>query len=81
MTSTIEDAAPRWYSHPYNRANFYRLAAALTWVPRRLRLGLARQIGRLAPSLMPSERAAIQTSMARFTGATGPRNEPHTNPE
>ena len=75
MTSTIEDAAPRWYSHPYNRGNFYRLAAALTWVPRRLRLGLARQIGRLAPSLMPSERAAIETSMARFTGATGPQLE------
>ena len=71
MTSTIEDVAPRWYSHPYNRANFYRLAAALTWVPRRLRLALARHIGRLAPSLMPSERAAIQTAMTRFTGATG----------
>ncbi len=70
-TSTIEDASPRWYSHPYNRANFYRLAAALAWVPRRLRLGLARQVGRLAPSLMPGERAAIETSMARFTGATG----------
>ena len=75
MTSTIEDAAPRWYSHPYNRANLYRLAAALTWVPRRLRLALARQIGRLAPSRMPSERAAVQTAMARFTGATGPQLE------
>ena len=73
MTSTLEDAAPRWYSHPYNRANFYRLAAALTWVPRRLRLAVARQVGRLAPSLMPSERAAIETSMARFTGANGPQ--------
>ena len=71
MTSTIEEVAPRWYSHPYNRANFYRLAAASTWVPRRLRLALARHIGRLAPSLMPSERAAIQTAMTRFTGATG----------
>src|SRR6185437_2342994 len=75
MTSTLEDAAPRWYSHPYNRANFYRLAAALTWVPRRLRLAVARQVGRLAPSLMPGERAAIETSMARFTGATGPQLE------
>jgi len=75
MTSTIEDAAPRWYSHPYNRANFYRLAAALAWVPRRFRLALARQIGRLAPSRMPGERAAVQTAMARFTGATGPQLE------
>src|SRR4029077_5866014 len=75
MTSTFEDAAPRWYSHPYNRGNFYRLAAARHPGQRRLRLGLARQIGRLAPSLMPSERAAIETSMARFTGATGPQLE------
>src|SRR5690349_21914365 len=73
MTSTLEDAAPRWYSHPYNRANFYRLAAALTWAPRRLRLAVARQVGRLAPSLMPSDRAAIATAMARFTGANRPQ--------
>ena len=73
MTSSIDEAGPRWYSHPYNRANFYRLAAALTWVPRRWRLALARRIGRLAPSRMPSEWAAIQKAMTRFTGATGSR--------
>jgi lauroyl/myristoyl acyltransferase len=73
MTSSLEEAAPRWHSHPYNRANLYRLAAALSWVPRRLRLALARRIGRLAPSLMPAERAAIQTAMTRFTGASGSR--------
>lgn len=71
MTSRIAGAERRWYSHPYNRPDFYRLAAGLSWVPRRLRLALARQIGRLAPSLMPTERAAIQKAMTRFTGATG----------
>jgi len=71
MTSGIEQAAPRWYSHPYNRANLYRLAAALSRVPRPLRLAIARRIARLAPSLMPSERAAVQKTMTRVTGATG----------
>jgi lauroyl/myristoyl acyltransferase len=72
-TPGIDGAAPRWYSHPYNRADFYRLAAGLSWVPRRLRLALARNVGRLAPSLMPTERAAIRTAMSRFTGLAGPR--------
>src|SRR5216684_2032913 len=71
MTSSIDRAGQRWYSHSYNRPNFYRLAAALSWVPRRGRLALARHIGRLAPSLMPAERAAIQKAMTRFTGVTG----------
>lgn len=71
MPASIDRAAFRWYSHSYNRPNLYRLAAALGWVPRRWRLALARHIGRLAPSLMPTERAAIQKAMTRFTGATG----------
>lgn len=40
-------------------------------MPRRLRLALARQIGRLAPSFMPAERAAIHKTMTRLTGASG----------
>lgn len=71
MTSSIDEAARRWYSHPYNRPDFYRLAAGLSWLPRRLRLALARHIGRLAPSLMPAERAAVRKTMTRFTGVTG----------
>jgi lauroyl/myristoyl acyltransferase len=66
---------PRWYSHAYNRADLYRLAAALGWLPRRGRLALARQLGRLATSLMPVERAMIQRTMARMTGASGARLE------
>ncbi|HUG36964.1 MAG TPA: lysophospholipid acyltransferase family protein [Candidatus Limnocylindrales bacterium] len=61
----------RWHSHPYNRARFYQLAGALRWVPRPARLALARQVGRLGPRLMPAERAAIETTMTRVTGATG----------
>ena len=66
---------PRWYSHAYNRADFYRVAAGLAWLPRGARLGLARQLGRLAPRWMPVERAAIRNTLARVTGATGPRLE------
>jgi lauroyl/myristoyl acyltransferase len=71
MTSSIDRVGPRWYAHSYNRPNLYRLAATLSWVPRRLRLALARHIGRLAPARMPAERAAIRKAMTRFTGATG----------
>jgi lauroyl/myristoyl acyltransferase len=70
-----EAAGRRWYSHPYNRPELYRLAAGLGWLPRRLRLGLARQIGRLAPALMPAERAAVRRTMGELTGATGSRLE------
>lgn len=66
---------PRWYSHVYNRAGLYRLAAALGRLPRPLRLGLARKLGRLAPWLTPVERAAIRTTLSRVTGATGSRLE------
>ena len=70
----LDEGAPRrWHAHPYNRAELYRLAAGLGWLPRRLRLGIARQIGRLAPALMPVEREAIRATMAGLTGATGPR--------
>jgi lauroyl/myristoyl acyltransferase len=65
----------RWHSHAYNRADLYRLAAGLGWLPRPMRLGLARKIGRLAPRLMPVERAVIRKTLARVTGATGPRLE------
>jgi lauroyl/myristoyl acyltransferase len=66
---------PRWYSHPYNRAIFYRLAAASGWLPRPVRLGLARQLGRLAPRYLPGERAAVRATLGRTTGATGARLE------
>jgi lauroyl/myristoyl acyltransferase len=66
-------AAPQWYSHGFNRAELYRLAAAGRWAPRAVRLGLARQLGRLAPWLMPLERAVVRNTLQRMTGATGRR--------
>ncbi len=75
LTSTRPARRPRWYTHSYNRADFYRVAASLGWLPRRARLGLARQLGHLAPRWMPLERAAIRNTLERVTGATGARLE------
>ena len=66
---------PRWYSHAYNRADLYRLAAALGWLARPVRLGLARKLGRFALGFMPVERAVIRKTLERVTGATGARLE------
>jgi len=73
VTSSVDGVARRWYSHRYNRPDLYGLAARLGWLPRPLRLALARQIGRLAPRLVPAERAAIRETLAQFTNATGSR--------
>jgi lauroyl/myristoyl acyltransferase len=75
LTSDRPARRPRWYSHAYNRADFYRLAAGLGWLPRPARLGLARRLGRFAPRWMPVERAAVGNTLARVTGATGSRLE------
>jgi lauroyl/myristoyl acyltransferase len=66
---------PRWYWHPYNRATLYRFAEALGWVPRGLRLGLARRLGQLAPRFLPSEREAVGRTLERVTGVSGARLE------
>ena len=70
--ASARPAAWRWYSHPYNRATLYRLAGALGVVPRPVRLGLARGLGRLGARWVPAERIAIRTALARFTGAKEP---------
>lgn len=62
---------PRWHAHPYNRPELYRLTAVLGWLPRRMRLRLARRVGRLAQSFLPGERAVIRKTMGVMTGATG----------
>jgi lauroyl/myristoyl acyltransferase len=64
---------PRWHGHPYNRAALYRLAEALSVVPRGLRLGLARQVGRLAPRFLPAERQAIEKALGLISDASGAR--------
>jgi len=62
---------PQWYAHPYNRAELYRLTAAMGWLPRRMRLGLARRVGHLAPTFLPAERAVVRRTLAVMTGASG----------
>jgi lauroyl/myristoyl acyltransferase len=64
---------PRWYVHPYNRVEFYRLATAMGWLPRNLRLALAQRVGWLAARLLPRERAVIGKTLGVVTGATGGR--------
>src|SRR5262245_26282208 len=66
-------APPQWYAHCYNRAELYRMAAALSWLPRRARLGLARGVGRLAARRLPAERAVVARTLGVMTGATGHR--------
>ena len=72
-SALTEGARPQWYAHGYNRAEFYRLAAAMGWLPRRVRLSLARRVGRLAQSFLPAERAATRKTLEVMTGASGPR--------
>jgi lauroyl/myristoyl acyltransferase len=64
---------PRWYGHPYNRANFYRLAEAMSVIPRSFRLAVARGLGRLASRFLPAERAAVRKTLEAITGASGTR--------
>ena len=64
---------PRWYSHAYNRPEVYRLAAAMGWLPRPARLGLARAIGRAARRLFPAERAVVRATLEVMTAASGAR--------
>jgi lauroyl/myristoyl acyltransferase len=72
-SALTEGARPQWYAHGYNRAELYRLAAAMGWLPRGLRLGLSRRVGRLAQSFLPAERAATRRTLEVMTGATGRR--------
>src|SRR2546428_6229022 len=65
--------SPRWYAHPYNRVELYRLTAALGWLRGRVPLGLARRVGHFALSFLPGERAVVQKTLGVMTGATGRR--------
>jgi len=78
VRTVVDDSAtarPRWYWHPYNRANLYRLAEVTGSIPRGARLVLARGLGRLAPRFLPAEQAAVRTALALSTGASGARLE------
>jgi lauroyl/myristoyl acyltransferase len=65
--------SPRWHFHSYNRAALYRIAEALSIVPRGARLALARGLGRLAPRFLPREQLAVRRALEVITGASGAR--------
>jgi lauroyl/myristoyl acyltransferase len=65
--------SPRWHFHSYNRAALYRIAEALSVVPRAARLALARGLGRLAPRVLPREQLAVRHALEIITGASGAR--------
>src|SRR6266545_5284915 len=66
-------AVTPWHRHPYNRAAFYRLAETMRWVPRTVRLVLARRLGHLALHRLPAERAVVRRTLGIITGASGRR--------
>ncbi len=64
---------------PRNRAEFYRLVAALAWLPRSARLALAGRVGRLVSRPLPAEQAVIRKTLGAVTGATDWRLEELTS--
>lgn len=71
LTTVVDPRPSRWYSHAYNRAGLYRLAEGLGVLPRRLRLALARRLGRLAVARLADERAVVRRNLEVMTGASG----------
>jgi len=60
-------ARPPWYSHRLNRLVYYRVAGVVAGLlPRRLRLGVARLVGRVAARCLPEERARVGGNLARI---------------
>jgi len=64
----------RWYSHPYNRGWYYRLArVAAQALPRRGRRTLAGVLARVALRLLPVERENVRQNLRRvLRGVDGP---------
>ena len=57
----------RWYSHPYNRGRYYRLASlAAQALPRRGRRALAGVLARVALRILPVERESIRQNLGRI---------------
>ncbi len=65
----------RWYSHPYNRGRYYRLArVAAQALPRRGRRALADALGRVAPMILPVERESIRQNLSRILAGVDERS-------
>ena len=69
---------PSWYSHGLNRLAYYRVAGVVAGrLPRRLRLGVARLVGRAAGRRLAEERARVRGNLARILPGVGPRALEH----
>jgi KDO2-lipid IV(A) lauroyltransferase len=59
--------APRWYTHGFNRAAVYRVAAAVAGaLPRRARLRAAAGMAGLIARRFPAERAVVRANLVRI---------------
>ena len=70
LTSDRPARRPRWYSHAYNRADFYRLAAGLGWV---IKLEKGPFIGSEALQTVRDEGPAYQLVGLTMRGRAIPR--------
>jgi lauroyl/myristoyl acyltransferase len=60
------DESPRWYSHAYNRARYYRLARLVaSGLPRPARRRVAAGLAGLAAARFHEEQAAVKRNLAR----------------
>ena len=65
--------SPRWYTHTYNRAVFYRLIATCApWLPRSVRLAVARATATVLRHYMPLEYAAVRRNLAHLLSSADP---------
>ncbi len=79
LQATLSHMRPQWYTHTYNRVAFYRfIAACAPWLPRPLRLQIARLTATLLQQVMVREQAAVQRNLAHILpNATLPERAQH----
>ncbi|MFZ1057754.1 MAG: lysophospholipid acyltransferase family protein [Candidatus Rokuibacteriota bacterium] len=65
-TLPAQGRSRRWYSHPYNRGRYYRLARLVARaLPRRGRRALAGVLARVALRILPAERESVRENLRR----------------
>ena len=63
----VAGAAPRWYSHRFNRAAVYRVATlAASVLPRPVRLRVAAGVADIASRRFPTERTVVRRNLTRI---------------
>jgi lauroyl/myristoyl acyltransferase len=63
----------QWYTHAYNRLIFYRLIATCSpWLPRPVRLHIARAAATVVRRWMPRENAAVLSNLVRILPGMNP---------